>query len=186
MQHDPEKESLRKVLLEKRDNTSSDLAEISSKQILKNLKKISEFRNAKKIACYSPIGSEVRTQDLMQEILSQGKDLFLPKVEGGNLSFRKISSFKDVEKGKFDIMEPKEDCPKAEEIQVILVPTVGISRQGYRLGYGYGFYDRFLGANKIPSISLVYAKQIVKSIPHSEHDAKIDWIVSEDEFIKTS
>ena len=159
---------------------------IAGKQIQKKLKKIPEFRLAESIGCYYPIGSEVPTQDIMQEAISNGKDVLLPKVIGDDLEFRKIKDFRDLEKGNFDIMEPKDDCTPSEKFDVILVPTVGISPEGFRLGYGYGFYDRFLAKNQVVTIALTYAKQVVKSVPSSENDVRIDWIVTEDEFFKTS
>jgi len=183
---DSDKSALRKVLLEKRDSTSYDLVKITSNQIHKNLKKIEEFKNAKSIGSYYPIGSEVLTQDIMQEAISLGKEMSLPKVIGENLVFRKINDLNSLEKGNFDIMEPKDDCPTSEKLEVVLVPTVGISRNGVRLGYGYGYYDRFLAKKDVVKIALTYSKQIIKSIPSSENDVKIDWIVSEDEFFKTS
>ena len=65
------------------------------------------------------------------------------------------------------------------------MPTVGISPIGVRLGYGHGFYDKFLAEHKTTTISLTWEKQIVKSIPKSEHDIMIDWIVTEDRFLQT-
>lgn len=158
---------------------------IASKQIHRNLKKISEFRLASSIGMYYPMGSEVPTQDIMQEALSIGKEILLPKVIEKELEFRKIKDFNDLEKGSFDILEPKDDCTPSDKLDVILVPTVGISRDGYRLGYGYGYYDRFLAKNNAVTISLTYAKQIVKSVPKTKDDVKIDWIVTEDDFFKT-
>ena len=101
MENSKEKAGLRKVLLEKRDVTSYDFIKLASKKIHNRLKQIEVFRNAKKVACYYPIGSEVKTQDIMQEILGDGKEVFLPKVEGDNMSFRKITGLDDLEKGKF-------------------------------------------------------------------------------------
>ncbi len=159
---------------------------IVGKQIQKRLKKISEFRLANSIGMYYPIGSEVPTQDIMQEAISNGKEILLPKVIGENLEFRKIKDFGDLEKGNFDIMEPKDDCTPSDKFDVILVPTVGISPDGYRLGYGHGYYDRFLAKRKVVTIALTYAKQVIKSVPRSEDDVRIDWIVTEDEYFKTS
>ena len=83
-------------------------------------------------------------------------------------------------------MEPKENCLESEGIEIVLVPTVGITKNGVRLGYGYGYYDRFLASSNAKTISLIYAKQLVKSIPFSEKDVKIDWIVTEEKIIETS
>ena len=185
MEDSPEKKSLRRLLLEKRDNTSFDFMNIASEKIQKRLKKINTFRNAQKIGAYYPIGSEILTQNIIQELLSNGKDVFLPKVIGDEMEFRKITGFSSLEKGSFDIMEPKDDCQVDNSLDVILVPTVGISPIGVRLGYGHGFYDKFLAEHKSTTISLTLEKQIIKNIPKSEHDILIDWIVTEDRFLKT-
>jgi 5-formyltetrahydrofolate cyclo-ligase len=178
------KKALRDLLLERRDNTSHDLLKIASKKIQKKLDKIFVFKNAKKIGVYYPIGSEIFTQDIIQELLSKGKEVFLPKVMGESMEFRKIIDFSSLEPGNFDIMEPKEECPVDNNLDVILVPTVGISQIGVRLGYGYGFYDRFLAKNKTVAISLTLEKQIIKNIPKSEHDIIMNWIVTEDKMTK--
>ncbi len=185
MDDNPQKESLRNLLLEKRDNTSFDLMKIASKKIQKRIKKIHAFRNAQKIGAYYPIGSEVFTEDIIQELISQGKQVFLPRVVGSKMEFRKITDFSSLEQGSFDIMEPKESCPTDNSLDVILVPTVGISPAGVRLGYGHGFYDKFLAENKTVTISLTLEKQVIKNIPKSGHDVLIDWIVTEDQMIQT-
>ena len=184
MEDSEKKKALRDLLLERRDNTSHDLLKIASKKIQKKLDKIFAFKNAKKIGVYYPIGSEIFTQDIIQELLSKGKEVFLPKVMGEGMEFRKIIDFSSLEPGNFDIMEPKEECPVDNDLDVILVPTVGISQTGVRLGYGYGFYDRFLAKNKTVTISLTLEKQIIKNIPKSEHDIIMNWIVTEDKMTK--
>ena len=173
------------MLLERRDNTSFDFIKIASKQIHSKIKKIPEFLKAQTLACYYPIGSEVLTQDIMLDAMSQGKKVLLPKVDEKKLIFKRISDLNSLQKGSFDIMEPKDDCPVEEKIDVVIVPTVGISPIGYRLGYGHGYYDRFLSEVKTTAIALTYSKQIVKSVPFSEHDIKIDWIVTENEYYST-
>ena len=185
MEGNPKKDSLRNLLLEKRDNTSFDLLKIASEKIQKKIKKIHAYKKAKKIGTYYPIQSEIFTQDIIQELISDGKEVFLPKVIEENIEFRKIKDFSSLEKGRFDIMEPKDNCLTDNNLDVILIPTVGISPDGVRLGYGYGFYDRFLAKFNTTTIALTLEKQIVKNIPKSDHDIIIDWIVTEDRFFQT-
>jgi len=181
-----QKAALRKHLLEKRDATSAELRDISSKKIHQNLKQVDSYINSQNIACYFPIGSEVDTHSIMLDILELGKNMILPKIIDDNLEFYVIPNLGKLEKGRFDIMEPKDSCKKAEKIDCILVPTIGISKSGDRLGYGRGYYDKFLSSTNAMKISLTYSKQIIKSIPIDTHDIKIDLIITEDEIIKIS
>ena len=91
---------------------------IASGKIFNKLKKINDFRNAETIACYYPIGSEVLTHDIMLECLSHGKQVCLPKVVENNLEFRQIKDLNSLEKGAFDIMEPKDDCLVCKKFDV--------------------------------------------------------------------
>jgi 5-formyltetrahydrofolate cyclo-ligase len=179
------KKSLRDFLLEKRDNTSYDLLKIASDKMQKKLKKIYAFTNAQRIGVYYPIGSEILTQNIIQELISNGQEVFLPKVIGEKMEFRRVTDFSSLEKGNFDIMEPRDDCKVNNNLDVILVPTVGISPTGVRLGYGHGFYDKFLAEHKTVTISLILEKQIIKNIPKSEHDIPMDWVVTEDRMFET-
>ena len=174
------------MLLERRDTTSFDMMKIVSQQIHKKLRKSKIFKDANKIGAYYPIGSEVLTQDILQEIISSGRELFLPKVAEDEIEFRKITDFLCLEKGNFDIMEPKDDCPTGNNLDLLLVPTVGISQDGVRLGYGHGFYDKFLSKNQIETVSLIYEKQVIKKIPRTEHDIIMNWILTEDRFVNVS
>ena len=172
------------MLLERRDATSFDMMKIASEKIHKKLRKSEIFQNSKKIGSYYPVGSEVLTQDIMQEVLSSGRGLFLPKVSGEKIEFRKITDFSCLEMGNFDIMEPKDECPIDNNLDLILVPTVGISQEGVRLGYGHGFFDKFLSEHPTETIALIYEKQIIKKIPRSDHDITMNWILTEDRFSK--
>jgi 5-formyltetrahydrofolate cyclo-ligase len=185
LEDNSKKNALRDLLLERRDNTSFDLLKIASKKMQKRINKVYAFKDAQKIGLYYPIGSEILTQDIIQELISKGKDVFLPKVTGENMEFRKIEDFGSLEIGNFDIMEPKEDCMVNNNLDIIVVPTVGISPTGIRLGYGHGFYDKFLARNRTTTISLILEKQIIKNIPKSEHDINIDWIITEDRMFQT-
>ncbi len=101
------------------------------------------------------------------------------------MEFRKIEDFGSLEMGNFDIMEPKEYCEVNNNLDIIVVPTVGISPAGVRLGYGHGFYDKFLAKNKTLTISLTLEKQIIKNIPKSKYDINIDWIITEDRMFQS-
>jgi len=168
-----------------RDSLSQDFINVTSKQIQENLRKIDFFRNAKSVGCYYSIGSEVRTEDILHEILNSGKELSLPKVVKNNLVFKKISKISDLEQGSFSVMEPKENCPVVKKIGVIIVPAIAMTREGFRLGYGFGYYDRYLSGKKSKTIALTYSKQLVKSFPKSDHDIRIYCIVTEDEVIRS-
>lgn len=185
MDNSAKKKSLRDLFLEKRDNTSFDYMQIASKKIHQKIKRIKKFKEAEKIGIYYPNSSEVLTQDIIQELLSIGKKVFVPKVVGKKMEFREIVNFSSLEKGNFEIMEPKDNCPKENNLDLILVPSVGITTTGVRLGYGYGFYDKFLAEYNTDTISLVLEKQIIKNIPKEDHDVSIDWVVTEDRIINT-
>ena len=178
-----EKTRLRKQLLDQRDSLSLDFIKIASNKIRENLRKIEYYRSAQSIGAYFAIGSEVRTQDILQEILNAGKELALPRVEKKDLVFKKISSFLDLEIGNFSVMEPKERCETVKKLDVVLVPVIAVTRTGYRLGYGFGYYDRYLHGKHSKKIALSYYKQVAKSIPYDDHDIKMDCIATEDEII---
>ena len=186
MPSNPEKIALRQMLLDKRDSTSFDLIQIHSEKIYSRLKKIKSFSNANSIGCYYSIGSEVQTEPIILDLLSQKKHVSLPKMVDDIIIFRTIKNFDRLEKGNFGILEPKDDWPEEKSFDVILVPAIGLTKDGIRLGYGHGYYDKFLADKSVTKIALTYNKQIVKSIPSSEHDIKMDWIISESESILIS
>jgi len=165
LEDNSKKNALRELLLERRDNTSFDLLKIASKKIQKRINKVYAFKDAEKIGLYYPTGSEILTQDIIQELISKGKEVFLPKVIGENMEFRKIKDFASLERGNFDIMEPKEDCEVDNYLDIIVVPTVE--------------------KKDALTISLTLEKQIIKNIPKSEHDISIDWIITEDRMFQS-
>ena len=186
MTSNPEKDALRKHLLEKRDSMSFEIMGFHNQKILSKLKKMKPFSQAESIGCYYSIGSEVQTNELIKTLLSEKKIVSLPQVCDDTMVFRRIEDITKLETGNFDIPEPKESWPIQKTHDVILVPCIGLDNNGNRIGYGYGFYDKYLTKNESTKIALTYSKQIVKSIPTSEYDVKMDWIVTETDIIKTS
>jgi 5-formyltetrahydrofolate cyclo-ligase len=178
-----EKARLRKRQLDVRDELSLDFIKIASSRIRDNLRKIDFYRHAEIVGAYYSIGSEVQTHDLLQEFFNQGKEIALPRVDKNDLVFKKISSFSDLELGNFSIMEPKEKCETVRNLDVVLVPAIVLTVEGYRLGYGFGFYDRYLKNRELKKIGLSYAKQVLKTFPHDDYDVRMDCIVTEDKVI---
>ena len=170
-------------MLDARDELSLDFIKIASNKIRDNLRKIDFYRKAESIGVYYSIGSEVQTHDLIQEFFNHGKEFALPRVEKNDLIFKKISSLKDLEPGSFGVLEPKEKCETVKNLDVLLVPSIALTREGYRLGYGFGFYDRYLHGKKSKKIGLSYAKNVLKTFPHDSHDVRMDCLVTEDEVI---
>ena len=173
-------------MLERRDCTSGDLLGIAARKIQGRLAGIDAYRRAEKLGLYYSIGSEIPTQDMIQNLLSSGRKVCLPRVVNAELEFREVADSSSLEIGSFDIMEPKARCRQAGGLDVVLVPSVGVTAGGARLGYGRGFYDRFLKKNSPVTIAPVLEKQLVRNIPQSEHDVAVDWIVTEDRICKAS
>ena len=170
-------------MLDARDELSLDFIKIASNRIRDNLRKIDFYRNAESIGVYYSIGSEVQTHDLIQEFFNHGKEFALPRVEKNDIIFKKITTLKDLELGSFGVLEPKEKCETVKNLDVILVPSIALTREGYRLGYGFGFYDRYLHGKKSKKIGLSYAKNVLRTFPHDNHDVRMDSLVTEDEVI---
>lgn len=176
---DERKAALRKTMLERRDALSDDMIRICSERIRRALRRVPEFAGAAALGAYYPIGSEVRTQKIIQDALAAGARVCLPRIDGGALDFRAIAGFADLERGRLGTMEPKETCPPAEP-GAVLVPAVCASPDRYRLGYGRGFYDRHLQGSGAFSIAVCAQRQVVKSVPHEPHDARVDAVVTDE------
>jgi 5-formyltetrahydrofolate cyclo-ligase len=138
-----------------------------------------EFKSAKTVGAYHAFGSEVKTDLIIEQARSLGKRVALPSVEGESLTFYELSSGKYLVKGRFGIMEPLPYDP-VDQIDLLVVPGVAFDKQGYRLGYGKGYYDRYLEKKKTFSVGLAYLFQLLESLPTSENDMKIDAIATED------
>ena len=129
---------------------------------------------------------EVDTVLMIEYALKVGVRIALPKVIGDNLLFLEVKSLKDVEESSIGIMEPKYYCEVVNEPNAtVIMPGVAFDRGGNRIGYGGGYYDRFLA--KEPNhkkIALTYDFQIYDILPMEKHDIKVDEIITEKEIIK--
>lgn len=152
------------------------------------------FQKAKTVMFYASFRNEVETHFMIKDTLRQGKVVALPKTDSKNkkLDVFQINNFEeDIEKGYCEILEPKNTCKKIniKDIDLVIVPAVAYTQDGYRIGYGGGYYDRFLdkfytlNKNGI-SIGLAFEFQIIEEMPKDKFDRKVHFIITEERIIK--
>jgi 5-formyltetrahydrofolate cyclo-ligase len=188
---EPLKDTLRKKLLARRNREPEALREEKSNKIKEGLFSLKDFQKAKIILFYLAKGSEVRTHEAIREALARGKRVALPRVEGMELLLGEIKDInKEVQKGHFGILEPSEQCFKEvlpDALDLIILPGIIFDSRGGRVGYGKGYYDRFLKkiSHKVPVVGLAYHFQIVDGLPHQEHDIRVCKVITEKRIIVT-
>ena len=183
-----DKAALRRLLLRRRDSISHEMAQLAGRRIFERVRASPEFAGASTVACYYPTGSEVPTQDVMQEAASRGKRVCLPRVSGGEIELRLVDDLRGLERGgwggdgMFGIMEPRTSCPECPSPDLVIVPAVGVTMRGDRLGYGGGYYDRFLAGGRgrtASTMALAFHKQVVGSMPSGASDVPVECVVTE-------
>ena len=183
-----EKSLLRKEVLHKRNSMSHFEISMKSKLIQQKLIESPVFNQSKYIGLYLAIGSEVQTREIINYALDLGKTVLLPRIMSNDLQFYVVDQ-KDFEKNSFDvnrfgIKEPEIDNKPADFIDLLIIPGIVFDMYGFRIGYGYGYYDKYLTNNKFSkSIGLAYDFQLIKkTIPILPHDRKIDVLITESGF----
>jgi len=150
------------------------------------------YQAATTVLGYMNFGAEFAAEIFVQQALRDGKQVLLPKVNRDTKQldvYRVLDLAQDVAPGLWDIREPLiERCDKVEDlssIDFILLPGVAFGRDGARLGYGGGFYDKLLARlTKQPAlIAAAFALQVVEQIPQEATDRKTDWLITENEAI---
>lgn len=177
------KRSIRADLLARRKHLAAETCLSHSLRIQQVLLQASEFQAAAAIALYSPVLNEVFTEELFRAARSAGKVIAYPRVRGAELEFVRVMKADDLAPGVFGVLEPTGDqlvAPAA--LDMVVVPGVGFDRQGGRLGYGKGFYDRGLHGSKRPGclVGLCFELQLVDRLPAESHDVCMDIIITEE------
>ncbi len=177
------KRSIRADLLARRKHMAAETCLSHSLRIQQALLQTSEFCSAAAIALYSPVLNEVFTEDLFRVASSAGKLIAYPRVRGSELEFVQVLKAGDLAPGTFGVLEPTGDqlvTPAA--LDMVVVPGVGFDRQGGRLGYGKGFYDRGLHSSQRPGclVGLCFELQLVDQLPAESHDICMDIIITEE------
>lgn len=160
-----------------------------SHAIFKKLLNLKEYQTAKTIMVYVAFGSEVITDEILKKILDDKKILLLPKVlpKTKTIQALQVNNLKkDLEVGFAKITEPKKDCSEIEnnQIDLIIIPGVAFGKNGARLGYGKGYYDRFLKKCRGKIVGIAFETQITDKIILEKHDVLVDIILTEKQFIE--
>ena len=137
------------------------------------------YRDAKTIYGYLPYNQEVRTVPMLEQALRDGKTVAVPKCYGDEMKFIVMTDLSQVEKGYAGIPEPIADGPVADdETALVLMPGLAFDPQGHRIGYGGGFYDKFLSREpEHPTLALCYAFQLLPHLETEEHDIPVDTVL---------
>jgi 5-formyltetrahydrofolate cyclo-ligase len=182
------KKALRRRILAARDAVDAGLRRTWSEAIAVRLMARPELERAKTVHLFAGFGSEVDTLPIVRKLLDTGRRPVLPVVirESWTLEHAAVSKVEDLLPGFKGILEPSKGCPRVDPgaLDLVLVPGVAFDRRCGRLGYGGGFYDRFLAACRAPRIALVFSLQIVDGVPCDAEDLPVDLVVTEEEEIR--
>jgi 5-formyltetrahydrofolate cyclo-ligase len=175
-----EKGRIRKWLLERRNKLSADEIYEKSQFIQHHVLNSQQFLKSGTVGAYIPIGSEVRTEEIIQNAIGTGKKVALPRIESEGIKFYQLydKNFKIEEMvlGKFGVKEQPYIGRKVNRIDLLLVPGIGFDNQGSRIGYGRGYFDKYLRRSKVSfSMGLGYEFQLVPcDLPQTALDRPID------------
>lgn len=183
-----EKEAARRRVLRIRKGLDPETVESKSKSATGLLMAIPEFASSRFILFYAALNVEVQTSGAVEESMARGKRAALPKIKDNELRVFEIVSYNDTRKGAFNIFEPDEEKSveaDPECLDLIIVPGVAFDEKGARIGFGKGYYDRFLKniSRKPPFVGLAFEFQIVEDAASTEDDVPMDLIITEKRII---
>lgn len=179
------KNQLKESILEKRNSLAKQEIIDKSNIIKNNLFNLEYYKKSRSVMFFVSFNNEVYTHEMIREAL-KNKTVVLPKVVHHEIEPSLIIDFDNLIPGKFGILEPIEVTSIAyKNIDLVLVPGIVFDKEGHRIGYGFGYYDRFLRkAPKAIKIGLAFDFQVVDKIPKEMHDVPVDMVVTDKEVIE--
>ncbi len=175
-----DKAQLRRSIREQKRAMTDAQIEAASRRLGELFISSEQYKKAKTIYGYLPYNQEVRTVPMLERAIADGKRVAVPKVYGDEMKFIYLEDLTQVEKGYSGIPEPVADGPVADDpTALVLMPGLAFDRQGHRIGYGGGFYDKFLAAEpRHPTLALCYDFQMLPSIETEQFDIPVDCVLS--------
>lgn len=172
------KQEIRELMKKIRKNISN--REEKETLIFNKLVSTDEFKKANIIAFYISFNDEVDTKKLIDYSLSINKKIVIPKIMNDELEFYYFDGdYTSLIKNKFNILEPDSTAYKIDgnQIELMIIPGLAFDLNNYRLGYGKGYYDRYLKKYHIKNIGLFYKEQCVEKLPIDSFDVPLDYII---------
>lgn len=172
------------------ERAAQDAAEKQSadRQIADHVLGHDSYRRAGCVFAYVSTPQEIDTRALLRAALSVGKTVCVPLCgAAGEMTARQITSLDELRPGAYGIDEPDASAQEIppEQIDLVLVPALACDKQGYRLGYGGGYYDRFLCRTGAVRMALCAEKRLVESLPYTALDQRCHWIITERQVLRT-
>lgn len=173
-----DKQSLRRQIRARKKAMTTEDRDRRSNILCQRVLEHPAYRNAEALYGYLPFNQEVNTLPLLQQALSDGKTVALPKCKGRDMYFIAVSDLSRVQASAFGAPEPIDDAPICKaETALVLLPGLAFDTQGHRLGYGGGYYDRFLAREpEHPTIALCFDFQMVPCLAIEAHDIPADTV----------
>lgn len=186
------KKEFRKKIIFERNTYSNDFIDTYSKSITDTLLNLDIFSTSSTIMTYLDFNNEVKTEYMINKLISMGKNILVPITikENNQLLPSQIKDLSsEIKLGTFGIREPKSEFVRPyspKNIDILIVPAVAFDVNRYRLGYGGGFYDRFISLLREDTlvIGIAFDFQIFDTIPKEDHDAQMDLIITESRILK--
>ncbi len=174
-----DKKELRSRIRECKRAMTTQQIEEKSKRLYELFIKTEAYRNAKTIYGYLPYNQEVRTVPMLEQALRDGKQIAVPKIYGDEMKFIMLPDLSRVEKGYSGIPEPIADGPEGNDPHaLVLMPGMAFDKEGHRIGYGGGFYDKFLAREpEHPTLALCYDFQMLPKLETEEFDIPVDTVI---------
>lgn len=174
-----DKKTLRAWIREKKRAMTPAEIEEKSRVLGEKFVQTEAYCQAKTIYGYLPYNQEVRTVPILEQAIRDGKQVAVPKVFGDEMRFIYLTDLTRVEKGYAGIPEPVDDGPVADDPgALVLMPGLAFDKEGHRIGYGGGFYDKFLAAEpEHPTVALCYDFQVLPQLQTEQFDIPVDMVL---------
>lgn len=176
-----DKKAFRRDIGTKKRAMTMEQIETASQRLTDRFLESDAYKNARSIYAYLPYNQEIRTWNIVKHALEDGKRVAVPKCYGEIMKFLWIDNLDHIAPGAFNIPEPIADEPEADdETALILMPGLAFDPEGHRLGYGGGFYDRYLAEHHNHTlVALCYDFQLFDHLETEAHDIPVNFVIAD-------